>query len=58
MHRWVQVVSFKGEDCILLWTGAFNSNGYGNGRNLILDRTYAVVANFTLQGIDGVLAGS
>jgi hypothetical protein len=49
-----QVVNYKNEDHILLWSGDFQLGGYGNGRNLILDRTYAVVANFTLEhGMEG-----
>ncbi|BEJ13982.1 hypothetical protein CspHIS471_0311560 [Cutaneotrichosporon sp. HIS471] len=40
---------FGGAPALALWQGLFNVAGYGNGRGLVLDKTYAVVANFTVM---------
>ncbi len=41
--------SFRGESVIALWQGQFFAAGYGNGRGLVLDRSYSVVGNFTVS---------
>lgn len=50
-------VTFRGEPAIAIWQGAFNRAGYGNGRGLVLDRSYKVVGNFTVDIPDHPEAG-
>ncbi|KAE9404723.1 hypothetical protein BT96DRAFT_813147 [Gymnopus androsaceus JB14] len=43
------VVTYLGEPHIILWTGTANASGVGSGYNILLDSSYEVVANFTVN---------
>lgn len=48
------VQTYKNESVLTMWQGDFNSNGYGNGSNLLLDSTYSVVGNISTSGLGSV----
>ncbi|KAL0577330.1 hypothetical protein V5O48_004654 [Marasmius crinis-equi] len=49
-------VKYKNKDHILIWTGQFSAAGFGFGFNLLVNQSYAVVANFTTKLDNGALA--